>query len=128
MNVLGFLDINNSKLFSYTTYDRVDSDVVISIFDQFVEQIKQNTIVVLDNASIHRSKKFKAKLDDWKQKGLTIFYLPPYSPQLNPIEILWKFMKYYWIEFDAYESIGKMRDYVEKVLDGYGDLYEISFG
>ena len=128
LNVLGFLDINNSKLFSYSTYDRVDTDVVIDIFEQFVKQIKRNTVVVLDNASIHTSKKFKAKLNEWKQKGLTLFYLPPYSPQLNPIEILWKFMKYHWIEFNAYESTSKMKDYVEKVLNGYGDEFEICFG
>jgi transposase len=54
-------------------------------------------------------------------------YLPPYSPQLNPIEQLWKFMKYYWIEFDAYKSAKHMRDYVEKVLIGYGTDYEINF-
>ncbi len=127
LNVLGFLDINNSKLFSSTTYYRVDTDIVIEVFNQFVKQIKKNTVVVLDNASIHTSKKFKAKIDEWKQKGLTLFYLPPYSPELNPIEMLWKFMKYYWIEFDAYASTANMKNYVEKVIAGYGDEFEICF-
>ena len=36
-------------------------------------------------------------------------------------------MKYYWIEFDAYKSAKHMRDYVEKVLIGYGADYEINF-
>jgi len=43
-------------------------------------------------------------------------YLIPYFPQLNPIEQLWKFMKYYWIEFDAYKSAKHMQDYMEKML------------
>ena len=64
----------------------------------------------------------------WVEKNLTIFYLPPYSPQLNPIEMVWKFMKYYWIELDAYKSIKNMKDYVEKVIIGYGEKYEIKFG
>lgn len=63
----------------------------------------------------------------WEATGLTIFYLPPYSPQLNPIEMLWRFMKYYWIEFDAYKSAQHMKTYVEKVLIGYGKDYEIIF-
>ena len=63
----------------------------------------------------------------WKEKGLTVFYLPPYSPQLNPIEMVWKFMKYYWIELDAYKSAEHMKNYVEKVIQGYGEDYEIKF-
>ena len=64
----------------------------------------------------------------WEEKGLTIFYLLPYSPQLNPIEMVWKFMKYYWIELDAYKSTQNMKNYVEKVIIEYGENYEIIFG
>jgi len=127
LNVLGFLNINNSKLFASTTYDRVDTDVVVEVFNLFADQLEKDTIVVLDNAAIHRSKKFKAKIADWENKGLRLFYLPPYSPQLNPIEQLWKFMKYYWMELDAYKSVENMKNYVEKVIIGYGTNYEIKF-
>jgi transposase len=128
LNVLGFLNINNSKLFASTTYDRVDTEVVIEVFNLFVNQLTKDTIVVIDNAPTHTSKKFKEHLKIWEEKGLRIFFLPPYSPQLNPIEQLWKFMKYYWIEFDAYKSVEKMKNYVEKVIVGYGKKYEICFG
>jgi len=36
-------------------------------------------------------------------------------------------MKYYWIELDAYKSVEKMKEYVEKVIVGYGTHYEIIF-
>ncbi len=127
LNVLGFLNINAQKVFASTTSDKVDSEEVIKHFDQFAKEIRKPTTVVLDNASIHTSKKFKERIKEWEATGLTLFYLPPYSPQLNPIEQLWKFMKYYWIEFDAYKSAKHMRDYVEKVLIGYGTDYEINF-
>jgi transposase len=128
LNVLGFLNINNSKLFASTTYDRVDTEVVIEVFNLFVNQLTKDTIVVIDNAPTHTSKKFKEHLKIWEEKGLRIFFLPPCSPQLNPIEQLWKFMKYYWIEFDAYKSVEKMKNFVEKVIVGYGKKYEICFG
>ena len=128
LNVLGFLNINKSKLFASTTYDSVDTEVVIEVFNLFVNQLTKDTIVVIDNAPTHTSKKFKEQMKIWKEKGLIIFFLPPYSPQLNPIEQLWKFMKYYWIELDAYKSVEKMKNYVEKVIIGYGDKYEIIFG
>ena len=127
LNVLGFLNINNSKLFASTTYDSVDAEVVIEVFNLFAEQLTKDTIVVIDNAPTHTSKKFKEQMKIWEEKGLKIFFLPPYSPQLNPIEQLWKFMKYYWIELDAYKSSEKMKNYVEKVIIGYGNEYEIIF-
>ncbi len=128
LNVLGFLNVNKQKVFASCTYDKVDSDVVIGHFDLFAKEIIKPTTVVLDNASIHTSTKFKARIEEWEAIGLTIFYLPPYSPQLNPIEMLWKFMKYYWMELDAYKSAQNMKNYVEKVLIGYGTNYEINFG
>ena len=121
------MNINAQKVFASTTSDKVDSEEVIKHFDQFAKEIRKPTTVVLDNASIHTSKKFKERIKEWEATGLTLFYLPPYSPQLNPIEQLWKFMKYYWIEFDAYKSAKHMRDSVEKVLIGYGADYEINF-
>jgi len=91
LNILGFLNINKQKLFASCTYDKVDTDVVIEHFNLFVEEITKETVAVIDNASIHTSHKFKAMIETWEAKGLKIFYLPPYSPQLNPIEILWRF-------------------------------------
>lgn len=100
---------------------------MIEVFNLFVEQLTKDTIVVIDNAPTHTSKKFKEQIKIWEEKGLRIFFLPPYSPQLNPIEQLWKFMKYYWMEFDAYKSIENMKNYVEKVIIEYGNKYEVIF-
>lgn len=127
LNVLGFLNINNSKLFASTTYDKVGTEIVVEVFNLFAEQLVKDTIVVIDNAPTHTSKKFQEQMKIWEEKGLRIFFLPPYSPQLNPIEQLWKFMKYYWIELDAYKSVENMKNYVEKVIIGYGSKYEIKF-
>jgi len=37
-------------------------------------------------------------------------------------------MKYYWIEFDTYKSVENMKNYVEKIIIGYGEEFEICFG
>ncbi len=61
-------------------------------------------------------------------RGLTLLYLPPYSPQLNIIETLWKFMKYYWIEYSAFLSYDNLLEYIKKVFDNYGnEKYRIDF-
>jgi len=51
--------------------------------------------VLLANAPMHRSQEFIKQIPQWVKKGLIIKYLPPYAPELNLIEILWRFMKYY---------------------------------
>jgi transposase len=129
INVLGFLS-RNGTLKSYIADGRVDSDKVIEVFDDFTTTLTKPTVVILDNASYHKSKKFKANLSKWSARGLTLLYLPPYSPQLNIIEILWKFMKYYWIEYTAYLSYDNLLAYVKKIFNNYGtaeDEYFINF-
>ena len=82
----------------------------------------------MDNASMHTSNAVKNKQEEeWKKKGLTIFYLPTYSPELNIIEILWRFIKYEWLNIDAYESWKSLVKAVEDVLQGVGDKYKINF-
>ena len=56
------------------------------------------------------------RLEKWKNQQVEIFQLPAYSLQLNLIEILWRFMKYEWIELNAYETWESLVFYVEKVL------------
>jgi transposase len=63
----------------------MDTDMIIACIDEFVKIIKMKTVLILDNATIHHSEKFNAKLGEWLQKGLRIFHLPAYSPHLNLI-------------------------------------------
>lgn len=81
----------------------------------------------MDQASIHTSDKILEKLPEWKQKNLEIFWLPTYSPKQNLIEILGKFIKYEWIEIEAYEDWNSLLKYLKKVLDNFGKEYVINF-
>ena len=53
--------------------------------------------------------------------------MPSYSPQMNLIEILWRFIKYEWIPLSAYQSRINLVDYVEKVPREFGENYVINF-
>jgi hypothetical protein len=55
------------------------------------------------------------KLEEWEKKNLKIFWLPTYSPHLNLIEILGRFLKYEWIEFSAYKD-RKSREHPNYVM------------
>lgn len=69
------------------------------LFNKWVEQflikeLKPGQVVVMDNASFHRSQKTKELIES---VGCRLIFLPPYSPDLNPIEKFWANMKR-WIK------------------------------
>lgn len=55
-----------------------------------VPEIRPGDFVVIDNASIHKSKRVRELVE---VAGGTLLFLPPYSPDLNPIEPYWSFVK-----------------------------------
>lgn len=57
------------------------------------QQTGQLTVIVFDNASVHRSKLSQQQQQGWQQQGLLLFFLPPYSPQMNRIEDEWLHLK-----------------------------------
>jgi hypothetical protein len=70
-------------------YDAVPRTLTSEDLLAIVEAIPRGDhalVVVLDNASIHRSKAIRAALPRLRRKGIHLYYLPPYSPELNPIE------------------------------------------
>ena len=93
----------------------------------YANKITKTTVVILDNASIHTSKLFKAQIEKWKKLGLQLLFLPPYSPELNKIEILWKHMKYHYHKLEAYLSFDNLHKHVKNLLDGFGTNYDINF-
>jgi transposase len=65
------------------------------IFAEYIKTCLKPTlspddIILLDNSSVHKS---KLVLDTLNESGIKYLFLPPYSPDLNPIELQWAFMK-----------------------------------
>jgi transposase len=126
LNVVGLMNRKND-LFYEVLETTFNSDRLISFMDRFAQQINKKTIVILDNSPIHKSKKFINKLKQWKEKDLLIYFLPPYSPELNLIEILWRRIKYYWLPFNAYLCFQNLKDSLSDVLENFGNKYDIKF-
>lgn len=64
-------------------------------FEAYVEQVllpalPANSIVVMDNLSAHKSKKTQ---NLFREGGIELHYQPPYSPDFNPIELMWSKVK-----------------------------------
>jgi len=126
VNVLGFLKRNN-EFVPYMIDGKVDAAIIVTCFDQFSQQLDKKTYVFIDNAPMHRSQAFIKHIPKWVKKGLIVKYLPSYAPELNLIEILWRFMKYYWLPFSAYASFQCLSEAVAEILTRIGTDYTINF-
>lgn len=126
LNVLGFLSLAG-LLTSFTVEGTVDTEVVVTCFEAFSKQIRRLTVVVIDNASAHTSKRFEECRARWEECGLFLYYLPPHCPELNLIEILWRMIKYRWLPLSAYQDFQSLVARVEEVLVQVGARYRIDF-
>ena len=68
-----------------------------------------------------------AKIEQYKEKAVLICFLPPFSPELNLIQNLWKRIKYQWIGFDAYKSVENLNEQLNFILNNFGRKYDIKF-
>lgn len=127
INVLGILKPLKNKLDAWRIQGHVASETVVEIVDEYSQIIDAPTVVILDHASVHTSAMVTSRSAEWEKHGLSFYFLPTYSPQLNLIEILWRFMKYQWIPSSAYGSLSELRKSVDKILDGFGSDYKINF-
>jgi len=102
---------------------RVSTDTVIDVIDHFVSHLRRPATLVLDNASVHTSAKFKARIDHWEGRGLSIYRIPPYSPELNLIERFWQKLKYQWMPTTAWDEFADMLDAAIECIEQRGRAY-----
>ena len=126
LNVLGFVN-RDCKFNSFVFEGSINSSIVVACIDAFSHQIENPTTLVIDNASTHTSNEFNDNLEAWKERGLTIYRIPPYSPELNIIEIIWRKIKYEWLPFSAYESYRSLKQELFQVLSNIGTTYKVAF-
>ncbi len=126
LNVLGVLNTSN-QFHSFVFECSVNSDVVITCFDWFREQISRKTVVLVDHAPMHTSDTFQDRLESWDATGLLIKRLPAYCHELSLIDILWRCIKDEWLPLSAYTSFKTVIEAVEHILRNIGSEYCIHF-
>ena len=111
----------------FWTHQSINSSYTVKCLNLVAEQITKTTVVVLDQATWHTAKIVRDQREQWADKGLYIFYLPAYSPHLNLIEMLWRKIKYEWLEPQDYLSESHLKAAVLNIFDKLNSDFTINF-
>jgi transposase len=95
-----------------------------SSFIAFLHQLHQNfpdqlLVLILDNCSIHQSKKVKAFVS--KTPWLELEHLAPYSPEYNPIERFWQWLKRKVYGCKSYQTMDELVTKIRKLIWHYNE-------
>jgi transposase len=127
INVLGIMDPASQDLTVFPHIGSMTSALVIDAIDTYCDSLVEEVVMLLDNASIHTSKAVMEKLAEWDNKGLTLYFIPRYSPEFNLIEILWRKIKYEWLRPSAYLGFSALKKALNEIFESFGSSYTIQF-
>lgn len=127
LNVFGLMSLGG-KLTVYHSEQPLDAIFIKTALDDFAKKVHDKPyVIVLDNGPIHHAKLVKDELEKWETRQMSIFFLPTYSPHLNPIEILWRFCKYRWLCKENYKTWAKLKKAILDIFKNFGVQYSINF-
>jgi putative transposase len=89
VNAMRYYSLNGKSVISFPENSRWESII------NFIRKVRKNNlnkaiIIVVDNLKSHKVEDVKVEA---KGLGIELVFLPPYSPDLNPIEYIWKSIK-----------------------------------
>jgi transposase len=125
-NIIGATEIMNHYKFLYTAYPvdwryekedyTINHERVIEFLLKIIEYDKQRgikkSVIIMDNARFHKAKQVREFAVEHKE-DLAIIFQPKYSPQLNPQEQIWNWMKKVLSKCLSYKSVN---DLLNKVI------------
>lgn len=115
-SVLGAWDAINRRLVSVTTTATVNSETVCELLRKIAAMGLTGPItLVMDNARYQHNEMVQNLA---KELGIRLLFLPAYSPNLNLIERLWKFVKRKALYGRYYPTFDKFQAGINEVLDG----------
>ena len=110
----------HTRCLDATSFERtLTSDDLLAYLRDRLPTADVPRVVVLDNAGIHTSKVVKAARAGLSKLGIYLYYLPPYSPELNRIEPVFKQVKHHEMPTRSFTTRADLRKAVEDGFDAY---------
>jgi len=100
--VYSAVDVSSGEDFSLIM-PKVNTHAMNAFLDQMSKSLgDKEAVIVMDCAGWHTSKRLEIPTN------IEIIFLPPYSPELNPVEKLWQYIKAHTIKNVIYESLSEL--------------------
>jgi len=121
-NVLGAYNAISHDLFTVTNDTYINAKSIIALMTQLLEYYAGSSItLVMDNARYQRC---KLVIDFAKEHGIELLFLPSYSPNLNLIERLWKFVKKKCLYNKYYSDFSSFKSGIDDCLSNVGKKHK----
>ena len=93
----------------------VDSEQIIAFLPALKRQIRRKLLIVWDGVGAHQSRRVREWLE--QQHGpIAIAFLPPYAPELNPVEAIWAYLKKHEIANLCPARLSEVSDFARRRL------------
>lgn len=113
--LLTFGALTSDHKFFYDFHDSQNSLTFRCFLRDFIKTLnkKKKYVFILDNAGYHKTQTVRNLLEEYSS-FISVEYLPPYSPELNPIETCWKVTKNVVTKSQFFPTIEAMQDALEE--------------
>lgn len=117
MNIVGAIELSSMKII-HEEYETVNAASIINLFEKIKSVYADSPTVhiILDQSGYHRSNELAKYAED---HHIQLHFLPPYSPNLNPIERLWKVMNEQARNNRFFKSA---KDFRERIREFFSEL------
>lgn len=119
--VFGLIDYFTGRFFYQAQTDRLNSDTYRAFLTEVLAQTQRPIILIQDGARYHTSQALQQFFAAHAER-LTVYQLPSYSPDYNPIEQLWKKIKEKDIHLHYFPTFDDLKVKVEKALSRFAQL------
>ncbi len=121
-NVLGAYSLKGEDLILETNDAYINADSILNLIDKIIKIHPDKPVsLVMDNAKYQKCIKVSEAI---KGTNISILFLPPYSPNLNLIERLWKFVKKQCLYNKYYEDFSKFKKGINDCLLEVGGKFK----
>jgi transposase len=118
--VFGLIDYFTGTFYSKGLEERLNSDTYMEFLQEVLSRVKKHVILIQDGARYHTSAAMK-KFFKQNKKKLTVYQLPSFSPDFNPIEMLWKKVKQAGTHLQYFPTFDSLVLKVEDMLELFSD-------
>lgn len=125
LNVLAAL-LSSGRLVNARFWQTTTAEVFVGFLAWLQQQVAKPLTVILDNASIHTAKANRPFIQWLAKQGVTLYFVPAYSPELNRIERLWHKIKHTWMAAKC-RTAPVLETDVGHILDNFGSTYQFDF-